>query len=74
LELFRGSVQIARNDNWGGDAQLTAAGARVGAFAIANSKGADAMLLMTLQPGEYSAVVRGVTGGGTALVEVYDVP
>lgn len=74
LELFGGSVSIARNDNWGGDAQLTAAGTRVGAFAIANPRSADAMLLITLPPGNYSAEVRGASGGGAALVEVYEVP
>jgi hypothetical protein len=74
LELFSGSNSIAINDNWGGDPQLTLAGARVGAFAIANQQSGDAMILITLQPGQYSAQVSGVTGGGTALVEVYDVP
>lgn len=75
LDLFNASsVRIAANDNWGGDAQLTAAGSRVGAFEIANRQSADAMLLVTLAPGNYSAEVRGVNGGGVALVEVYEVP
>lgn len=75
LDLFNGSsVRIAANDNWGGDAQITAAGTRVGAFAIANRTSADAMLLVTLMPGSYSAEVRGTNGGGQALVEVYEVP
>jgi hypothetical protein len=75
LELFNSSsVSIATNDNWGGDPQLTAAGARVGAFKIDNARSADAMLLITLSPGNYSAEVRGVGPGGAALVEVYDVP
>jgi len=75
LELFNAtSVTIASNDNWGGDPQLRQACARVGAFDIFNSASADAMLLITLIPGAYTAQVRGVTGGGTALVEVYDVP
>ncbi len=75
LDLFNASsVRIAANDNWGGDAQLTAAGSRVGAFEIANRQSADAMLLVTLAPGNYSAEVRGANGGGVALVEVYEVP
>jgi hypothetical protein len=75
LDLFNASsVRIAANDNWGGEAQLTAAGARVGAFEIANRQSADAILLVTLVPGNYSAEVRGTNGGGTALVEVYEVP
>lgn len=75
LELFNSNtVTIASNDNWGGDPQKAQACARVGAFAIENSASADAMLLVTLVPGTYTAQVRGVTGGGMALVEVYDVP
>jgi hypothetical protein len=75
LDLFNASsVRIAANDNWGGGAQLTAAGTRVGAFEIANRQSADAMLLVTLVPGNYSAEVRGANGGGVALVEVYEVP
>eukprot|EP01041_Mallomonas_annulata_P030331 gene30331-52447_t len=68
LELFAsGSVSIAINDNWGGDPQLTQAGARVGAFRIENAQSTDAMLLLTLTPGNYTAEVRGVSGGGAAL-------
>lgn len=73
LELFRGETRIAENDNWGGDAQLTSASARVAAFAITPPTSRDAMLLMTLAPGSYSAVVSGVGNvGGSALVEVYE--
>ena len=64
LELFGNSISIATNDNWGGTAPLVAAGARVGAFEIANRQSTDAMLLVTLVPGNYSAEVRGVRGGG----------
>lgn len=75
LELFNnGAASIAANDNWGGDEQLEQAGARVGAFAITAAQSADAMILITLQPGNYSAEVRGATGGGAVLVEVYEVP
>lgn len=75
LDLFNASsVRIASNDNWGGGAQLTTAGGRVGAFEIANKQSTDAMLLVTLVPGNYTAEVRGTNGGGTALVEVYEVP
>ena len=74
LELFSGQTVIAANDNWGGDAQLTATGTAVGAFGIANAASKDAILLVTLAPGSYTAQVSGVGGGGTALVEVYEVP
>ena len=74
LALFQGASPIAENDNWGGAAPLISAGNSVGAFAITNPDSKDAMLLLTLAPGNYSAQVSGVTGGGTALVEVYELP
>lgn len=75
LTLFNASsVKIAENDNWGGNAQITTAAGSVGAFAIANPASNDAVLLLTLAPGNYSAQVSGNTGGGNALVEVYEVP
>jgi hypothetical protein len=75
LVLFDGaSVKIGANDNWGGDGQLTSAGNAVGAFAITALDSKDAMLLVTLAPGSYSAQVSAVDAGGTALVEVYEVP
>jgi hypothetical protein len=75
LELFTGSAVIAVNDNWGGDPQLTAVSRSVGAFALADLAGKDAMILVTLAPGSYSAQLTGVSGGsGQALIEVYEVP
>jgi hypothetical protein len=75
LELFSGSTVIATNDNWGGAAHLSAAGAAVGAFAVSNLLSNDAMLLITLPPGSYTVQLTGVAGGGgQALIEVYEVP
>jgi hypothetical protein len=75
LTLFNSSsVKIGENNDWAGTAELTAAFANVGAFALpATSK--DAALLVTLAPGNYTAQVNGVNGTtGVALVEVYEVP
>jgi hypothetical protein len=74
LELFSGQSVIAANDNWGGNAQLTAVGNRVGAFEIADGGSRDAILLLTLAPGSYTAQVSAVAEGGLALVEVYEIP
>lgn len=65
---------LATNDNWGGSSTLRDAMSALGAFEIdANSK--DAALLITLQPGSYTAQATGVGPiSGTALVEVYEVP
>jgi hypothetical protein len=75
LTLFNSaSVKIGENNDWAGAAELSAAFAGVGAFALpATSK--DAALLVTLPPGNYSAQVTGANGTtGVALVEVYEVP
>jgi sugar lactone lactonase YvrE len=77
LELFNNStgVKIAENNDWGGDPALAAAATSVGAFALASATTKDAVLLVTLAPGQYSARVSGADGGGgTAIVEVYEVP
>ncbi|MBL9200075.1 MAG: immunoglobulin domain-containing protein [Opitutaceae bacterium] len=66
---------IAINDNWAGAPWLTTTGTAVGAFALGGAATLDAALLMTLPPGAYSARVQGVGGaGGTAIIEVYEVP
>ena len=77
LELFNNDTgsKITENDNWGGDAQLMDAAASVGAFALADTATKDAVLLVTLAPGAYSARVSGVgSSAGTAIVEVYELP
>jgi hypothetical protein len=79
LTLFKvvngSSVQIASNDNWGGDAQISSVANSIGAFGIQNTQSKDAMLLVTLAPGNYSAEATGVGGtGGNVIVEVYEVP
>ncbi len=65
------------NDDWGtgaNAAETPAAAARLGAFALrAGSR--DAALLVSLAPGNYTAVTRGAGDTtGTALLEVYEVP
>lgn len=77
LEFFNNDTgaKIAENDNWSGASWLTAFSAAVGAFALGGPTTRDAALLITLPPGAYSARVAGVGGaGGTAIIEVYEVP
>ncbi|MDO8542523.1 MAG: peptidylprolyl isomerase [Opitutaceae bacterium] len=74
LALFSGQTKIAENDNWAGDLHLTSLGNGVGAFPVFNAFSRDAMLVMTLAPGNYTAQVSGVSGvGGNVIVEVYEV-
>lgn len=65
---------VASNSGWGGTAALSTAFGQVGAFSLPTNS-ADAALLVTLQPGTYTAQVTGANGTtGVALVEVYEMP
>lgn len=80
LQLFHAnadgsSTLLAKNNAWGGNAQVASAAASVGAFAWTSPSSADSALLITLPPGGYTAQVSGFSGDtGVALVEVYEVP
>lgn len=77
LTLYNAANQpISTNDDWGlaaNAAEIQTVAAQVNAFALpAGSK--DSALLATLQPGLYTAVMRGVNGAtGVGLVEMYEV-
>ncbi len=69
LELHdeAGSI-IAENDNWKTDQE-----AAIAATGLAPNDFREAAILITLDPGEYTAIVQGRLGGsGIALVEAYD--
>lgn len=73
LKLYRGADLVAENENWGGDPLVAAAARSVGAFAVGNAASRDAMLLLTLPPGDYTAQVSGNNGTtGVALLEAYE--
>jgi hypothetical protein len=77
LELYTagGTTPIQTNDNWGGSTSLTTVFNQVGAFPLTDLNSKDAVILATLNPGAYSAVVSGAANTtGVALIEVYDVP
>jgi hypothetical protein len=75
LEIFKGATSIAGGGDWGAAADAAAiaeAAVAVGAFPLARDS-RDAALLLTLEPGAYTAVVTGQgVAAGVALVEVYD--
>lgn len=68
---------LFRNDDWGSaenSPDISAIATRLGAFALATGS-KDAALLVTLAPGNYTALVSGSgESTGTALIEVYEVP
>lgn len=80
-----GNNPIAQNDNWETPqpigtqvpttaAQITAASTSTGAFPL-SAGGKDAAIIVSLAPGNYSAVVSGLNNGtGAGLVEVYELP
>jgi hypothetical protein len=72
LRLFQLGRVLVANDDWGGDAAVTAAAASVGAFPfLAGSK--DSALLISLPSAAYSAEVVDAGGGtGMSVVELYD--
>jgi glucose/arabinose dehydrogenase len=70
LELRNSSGNlIASNDNWMTGAQRQ----QIMNLGLAPSNAQESALLASLQPGSYTAIVRGVGGAGIALVELYDV-
>jgi hypothetical protein len=77
ITLYRDSTVLATNDNWstaGNAAEIVSTAEAVGAFALAGGS-RDAVILTTLTPGPYTAIVSGVGNtAGTALVELYVVP
>lgn len=78
LQLYdSGGNLVASNTGWStnsNSAQIAAAAANVGAFALASGS-ADSALLVTLQPGDYTVVINGASGAaGVALAETYIVP
>jgi pectin methylesterase-like acyl-CoA thioesterase len=61
---------IAANDNWRDDAGSASELTTIG---LAPADDAESALILTLLPGQYTAIVRGNDGTtGTALVEAYD--
>jgi hypothetical protein len=71
LEIYRDATLLAANDDW--NASVAAATPGLGFALDAESK--DAVLLITLPPGGYTAQLSGVGATtGVGLIEVYEVP
>lgn len=79
IELHDANGTIARNDDW----QTTQIGGVITAdqtsellnSGLAPDDPAESAMIVTLQPGNYTAVLKGVNGtSGVALVEVYALP
>ncbi len=69
INLHSGQTIIATNDNWR-DTQQSA----IQATGLAPADNREAAILITLDPGAYTAIVRGVGGtSGIGIVEVFDI-
>jgi hypothetical protein len=71
LELFAGSTSIGSNDDW--EASLAPFFGAVGAFPLTTGS-KDAAVRQSLTPGGYTVHATGKTGGGVAIVEIYESP
>ena len=65
-------VTVAANNNWQDDAGNAA---QVSAAGLAPSNPLESAVVVSLAPGGYTAIVRGVNDGtGVALIEAYELP
>lgn len=75
LEIFKGATSIAKNDDWGGASEVSLAGQSVQAFPFNDSSSYDSALVITLDPGNYTAQISGYgKSTGVALIEIYELP
>ncbi len=73
MQLYNAAgTLLSENTGWGGTSALMQVFNQVGAFPL-TAGSADAAMLVTLAPGQYTVAVSDVNGlGGIALAEVYD--
>jgi hypothetical protein len=73
LELHQGSTTIATNDNWKTRTDGTSQQSEIEATTIPPTNDSESAIVMTLNPGTYTAILSGKNGGtGVGVVEVYD--
>lgn len=73
LQIFSGTTLIQENDDWAGDATITALTPQLGAFALSGATSRDAAMLFNRAAGTYTAQVSGAgTTTGVVLAELYD--
>ena len=73
LELHQGNTTLVTNDNWKIRSNGTSQQAEVEATTIPPTNDLESAIVMTLNPGEYTAILKGRNNGtGIGLIEVYD--
>ncbi len=72
LELYRGSTLVQTNDDWRMPAQGGATATAITATGMAPAADSESAMLVTLEPGAYTTIVRGKNGAtGVAIVEAF---
>ena len=72
LVLHQGDTTLAINDNWKTRSDGTSQQAEIEATTIPPSNDLESAMVMTLNPGTYTATLSGMQGIGVGVVEVYD--
>jgi hypothetical protein len=73
LELHQGNSTLAVNDNWRVRQDGSSQEAEVLASTVAPQNDLESAIVMTLNPGSYTAILSGKNGaGGIGVVEVFD--
>jgi hypothetical protein len=73
LELYSGNTLLASNDNWKTKPDGSSQQAEIEATTIPPTNDLESALVRLLQPGSYTAILRGNNGDtGIGLVEAYD--
>lgn len=73
LELHQGSTTLATNDNWKVRPDGASQQVEIEATTIPPTNDLESALVATLDPGTYTAILRGKNNGtGVGLIEVYD--
>lgn len=68
IELYKNGALIKTNDNWKGTQQT-----EIEATGLAPTNDLESAIVMTLDPGEYTVILRGKNSGtGIGLMEAYD--
>jgi len=72
LRVFRDTLEITENNDWGTDPQVAAVAARVGAFPFSPAS-KDAAVFTRFAPGATTAhVIDALPGSGVILAEIFD--
>jgi hypothetical protein len=70
LQLFQGQTMLAENNDW----QTNANAAAISQHTLPPTDARESVLLIRLEPGQYTTVVTGADNGtGISLVEVYEI-